>query len=583
MEYIVSNVEISGAARISSNLWIKGNFREQEGGLYLLEGYIVDYHIKDVVEYCRRGLGTHYANGAYNILFYNKSEDKLEIKTDKRTTLSLYVYEKAGVFAYSNNPWLLVKQFYGEMTVDVDSLKAQLLYFADYHSTRTLFTNLSRVDGASYVCFDVAHNSKKSVCYWAFTYTPDPATDLNRSLEKADSDFTYYFKTIREQNPGRVAGFGCSGGLDSRIIAHYIHKAGIECRPYVFGDERPHRILKSTTAKMSAMIGNRYGFDVDFISYRTGWLRQSMLLDIRNAPFIYSQAFINPCEDMPAVDYLPAGDPGGLAYMADNVLSGDLFRLKKHADFFIGYRHWAIAGLSSALRKTAVHLKIPFDPYAEDGMLGLGRSAIDKVVDDGIRRSCRDELFACIDGYGGENNVERWVRIHDKVTTKYQYSSGYDSVSHTKRCYLLYYPLYYDMVATIPPAYFNGKFFLKKIIEYINPALLEIPDQNLNLIYGTGGPVARLKNRAELALRGRGLNFLHLLRTEAYRKFACEVFNRDNPVFYAVVDKRRLFRSGLLHSYAGVQYLKLKMILDIFYYRELDELLENERYEKTGW
>ena len=49
MEYIVSNVEISGAARISSNLWIKGNFREQEGGLYLLEGYIVDYHIKDVV------------------------------------------------------------------------------------------------------------------------------------------------------------------------------------------------------------------------------------------------------------------------------------------------------------------------------------------------------------------------------------------------------------------------------------------------------------------------------------------------------------------------------------------------------
>ena len=80
-----------------------------------------------------------------------------------------------------------------------------------------------------------------------------------------------------------------------------------------------------------------------------------------------------------------------------------------------------------------------------------------------------------------------------------------------------------------------------------------------------------------------GLNFLHLLRTEAYRKFACEVFNRDNPVFYAVVDKRRLFRSGLLHSYAGVQYLKLKMILDIFYYRELDELLENERYEKTGW
>ena len=48
--------------------------------------------------------GTHYANGEPTmILFYNKSEDKLEIKTDKRTTLSLYVYEKAGVFAYSKS------------------------------------------------------------------------------------------------------------------------------------------------------------------------------------------------------------------------------------------------------------------------------------------------------------------------------------------------------------------------------------------------------------------------------------------------------------------------------------------------
>ena len=583
MEYIVSNVKISEATCISSNLWIRGNFKEHGSFLYLLDGYIIDHSIKDISEYCHRGLESHYANGAYNIIVFNKDTKKLEIKTDKRTTLPLYVYEKADIFAYSNNPWLLVKQFYNEIAIDINSLKAQLLYFADYHPSRTLFTNISRIGGANYICFDAPRNSKKSNCYWAFTYTPNSTLSTNQLLEQVDSDFTYFFQTIKAQNPDQTAGFGCSGGLDSRIIAHYIHKVGIKCKPYVIGDEKPHHILKSTTAKMSALIGDCYGFNVNFIPYHLSGITQSMILEIRNAPFIYSQAFINPYAEMSDVDYLFAGDPGGLTYMANSVLSGDFFKLKKHADFFIGYRQWAIAGLSSILRKTVVHLKFPFDPTVEQGLLGLHNSLINKVVDNNIRNSCQEELYACIDAYGGNNNIERWIRIHDNITTKYQYSSGYDSINHTKRCFLLYYPFYYDTIATLPLNFFKDKLFLKKIIEHINPTLLNIPDQNLNFIYGTNGWHNRLKNRFELALRGRGLNFLHLLRNPEYKKFALGILNRDNPIFYTVINKQQLLQSGLWQCYAGIQYLKLKMLLDIFYYRELDVLFENKQYEKPEW
>ena len=583
MEYLISNVEIPGVRRISSILWVSGNFIEYGNHLCLLDGYIVDSQIKNVAEYCRMGLEKHYADGAYNIFSYDKMRDRLEIKTDKRTTMSLYVYEKDGVFAYSNNPWLLIRQFYDKISVNTDSLKAQLLYFADYHATRTLFTNISRVDGACYICFDVANNFKKDTCYWAFKYIPDSGTNLNQLLEKVDSDFTSYFKTVREQNPKQIAGFGCSGGLDSRIIAHYIHKTGIECKPYVFGDEKPHYLFRSTTAKMSSMVGDCYGFDVTFIPYRTGWLRQSMILDIRNSPFIYSQAFINPCTEVPDVDYIFAGDPGALGYMADYILSGDVDKLKSHADYFIGIRHWAIAGATSVLRKAAGHLRIPFNLYENEGILGLNHSTIDKVIEEKTRQSCRDELFACIDMFGGDNNVERWMRIHDKVTTKYQYSSGYTSVNHTKRCYLLYYPFYYDTIATIPPKYFKDKFLLKKIIGHINPSLLEIPDQNLNLIYGIPGWTNKLKNRLELAMRGRGLNFLRLLHTSDYKKFAYNIFKRDNPIFYSIVNKEQLFRSGLIQCYAGVHYLKLKMMLDIFFYKEFDQLFETEAYGKPEW
>ena len=74
-----------------------------------------------------------------------------------------------------------------------------------------------------------------------------------------------------------------------------------------------------------------------------------MLLDIRNVRLSIRRLFINPLRRHARCRLFTAGDPGGLAYMADNVLSGDLFRLKNMQIFFIGYRHWAIAGLSSSV------------------------------------------------------------------------------------------------------------------------------------------------------------------------------------------------------------------------------------------
>lgn len=583
MEYIVSNVKIPGAIQLSSNLWVKGEFKEQENIFYLIEGYIVDRHVASTIEYIKLGLENNYANGAYNIFSFNKLTGCMEIKTDKRTTIPLYVYEKENCFAFSNNPWLLVKLFSDNISISTDSFKSQLLYFADVHPTRTLFTNVNRVDGATYIKFDSIRNIKKSCNYWSFTYVPNDNIATQDVLEKVDSDFSFYFDSVRKQNEGKIAGFGCSGGLDSRIIAHYIHKTGIRCNAYVFGEKHPYHFLQSTTAKTSEMIGHAYGFKVDFIPYQAERIMQSLILDIRNSPFIYTQMYINPSEDMPPVDYIFAGDPGGLAYMADYVLANDPQKLKTHADFFIGYRQWAITGLTSVLRKAMEHLHIPYNKYSDSGFIGLSHSIIDRIIDVQTVKQCREELDACIESFGGDNSIEKWIRIHDKINTKYQYSSGYASICHTKRCYQLYYPFFYDTIATIPSEYFRNKSFLKKIIEYINPDLLKIPDQNLNMIYGIDGVFNKLRNRIEIAARGRGLSFLHLLKSPTYKRFATTIFKRDNPIFYSVVNKNKLFESDMMTCYAGANYLKLKMLLDIFYYNEIDLLLSNNFYEKPGW
>lgn len=81
MEYIVSNIAVPESVQVSTHLWIRGNFKKNGDFLYLLDGYVIDYRIKNVVEYLNLGLENHYANGAYNIFCFDKQNGRLEIKT----------------------------------------------------------------------------------------------------------------------------------------------------------------------------------------------------------------------------------------------------------------------------------------------------------------------------------------------------------------------------------------------------------------------------------------------------------------------------------------------------------------------
>ena len=118
---------------------------------------------------------------------------------------------------------------------------------------------------------------------------------------------------------------------------------------------------------------------------------------------------------------------------------------------------------------------------------------------------------------------------------------------------------------------------------YINPEFKNIPDQNLNLIFQKQNPLKKAFNRVELLLRGRGLQILHLLNTREYHDLCAASFSRENPVFNSMIDPEALRASGLLRTYAGVEYLKVKMIADIVYYKEFEMLVGLKQFEKVSW
>ncbi len=582
MEFVFSNKSFIGAQHITPHLYAIGPFSPKNGVLNYLKGFVFDddYTEKDLLAIDLRQCTP---KGGYVFVKYDIQKEILILKTDKRAFINCYIFQHQGKIGISDNPWLLAKIFKEDISIDLDSLYAQMLYTTDIHPHRTLLTHISRIGANTTLIWNIKEGKLEQESNYSFNYHPSNSLSLSDFIDRADEGFTKYFNYIKQSNPNQTAGFGCSGGLDSRLIAYYTQKVGLPVTSFVVARQKPHRLMLSTTALTSKLVAERYNISRRFIEYDEDWLEQSMILDIRNHPFFFSQAFLNPIKELPPMDYMLAGDPGGYAYMADAVLSNSYERLKGHASFYLGMKKDSILGICDIIRKAAHHLHLPVDLSSEHGLMGLGTSTLNRVVPASIQEKVRNELFAIIDELPGDNNIEKWISIHDNMTTKYMASSAYDSMNATKRFYPLYYPFFSELIQELPGELFQNKKFLKALLEYVNSDFLKIPDQNLNRINGYESVYKRTWNRFELAIRGRGLDFLSYLRKTTYKSLVKRCMQKDNPIFNRVVNKQQLLGSGIFFTYAGVQYLKLKMICDIVYYQDFDILFSDNDYSMASW
>ena len=71
-----------------------------------------------------------------------------------------------------------------------------------------------------------------------------------------------------------------------------------------------------------------------------------------------------------------------------------------------------------------------------------------------------------------------------------------------------------------------------------------------------------------MAIRGRGLNFDYLLKKENYKTFIFTILERDNPLFYGILDKKQLMTSKIFKTRVGMDIIKVKLLLDIVCYNE---------------
>ena len=582
MEFVIGNIVFDGAKSLSDGLYYDctKDLLLIDNFFIIYEGYIVD-ETQNVLHYCKCGLDKIYLPGAYNIFCYDSARNMLIFKNDKRATLPLYYYHKDGKFLCSNNVWRLVKILQEAISINMNSLKTQLCFFTDLNIEETLFTNIFRMKGARVLKFE---GNQGNTCewneYWKFVYTPNEMLTLKEAIDDLDRSFKNYFSIIHKQNLNKILGFGNSGGLDSRLIAHYASLEKIPMEGYVIANHKPHLCLKSTTTFLSDKIANLYNFHSRIIEYSLHNVEKLFLLDIRNAPFMASQSFINYYDKINFFDYEIAGQPGGIVYLPDAVLKGNDKDILLHTEYFLGRRKGTLPKMKDDLRKMCSYLQIKYNLQNNNGFLGLSHSYLDSVLDyDPL--FFRNRLTETIESIKGRNHVETWIRIHDGLTTKYQYRGGYDSINGICKSYFLYYPFFYDKIQYYPLSFFDKRNLLREFIRRINPALSNIPGQDMHLP-GKENRFHSLCKTIEMAMRGRGLNFDYILSSVNYKRFVRDVLELNNSYFYSIIDRKKLIKSKLPYTYEGMSILKIKLLLDIFENKEWDKL-ENIDFVMCTW
>ncbi|HMA62129.1 MAG TPA: hypothetical protein VKP78_05710 [bacterium] len=555
MEYLLTNLNID--ADKFRGLFYKGDFHRIERHLVLKEGYFArrkyDSQKHETV------LSDHPA-GIYNLIIYDPEKNLVTATNDHLGKMPLFYYLDGENFLLSNQPWKIIRNLTGDLSIDEERLRDQLYYYTIPSESETYIKNLNKVPAATTLQIDLDDLSISTQKYWKMRYDfSKEKYDEETALEKFDQDLHDFFDRLLELHPAAKFGFGNSGGLDSRLVAVYAREHGFDIQGYTICNEKSRFGLNSVTYQNAKNIAGYFGFKNEVINYRPQSYDNRFLLDIRNNPFGISQFFKNPNYNLPEFEVLITGQPGSLVgdHWGSYLESND----KEYAYRYFRYyfeKH-------RAFKNRAMKL---FGKIFDSKRLYKNRSVLSKIV-----KPAYDRIKEYLGNSPNQSFLNQYMYFYHNILSRYGFNGGFESVNRTKKTYYLFYPFALDNSLRWKRDFFYNRYLLKKLIARKNPFLADLRDTNLKRINEKSNPAVRLFSRIELQARSTGIHFPNWVKDPQYVNHYQKIMQRPNLIFDKVVNKDLILERKLYRDMnAGGDFLKTKMILNIIANQEYSRL-----------
>lgn len=241
------NVNLTGRNWLAKDgIWARG-YCFDANGVLCLGSDLLDYFEPAVDEksFCNLLKKT---NGIFSVII---NHDNFKAIAIDGTRIYPLFYKCDGELTISDNPNALVND---SSNLDKLALEEYLCSGAVF-AGKTLISEIKQAKPAHYIVFE--NNSAREEKFWSYCVKKGEESDC--TLEQLDSAFESAFRRMLESIGGRQIVVPLSGGLDSRLIACWLKRLGVEnvvC--YTIGRLENKEYL--TARKVAEKLGYRHYF-----------------------------------------------------------------------------------------------------------------------------------------------------------------------------------------------------------------------------------------------------------------------------------------------------------------------------------
>ncbi len=219
----------------------------------------------------------------YFVAKYDLQQNYLVMQTDIISYHSVYVYNKNGLFCFSDDVLELIRVL-KENNIEIrihESLARQYIAYNNILLQETIFTDIKRSSAASIIQFDINKCIWSEKIYNEFHMTGeyDDAPKCADAIYKA---IVSHF----EMHMGKEKFYiGLSGGLDSRVGAFVAKKLGYNIHPYFIGVKNNSLGIRTYDSKRSEEIAKYLQLgEIKYFDPRGYHFRDKVSFDALHAP-----------------------------------------------------------------------------------------------------------------------------------------------------------------------------------------------------------------------------------------------------------------------------------------------------------
>lgn len=255
--------------------------------------------------------------GAFSIAYADKSN--CAFCTDRKGIEPWYYYHSEEDFIVSDSFWDIIQIIQPNYSM-MNTSRVRESLLCPSVTGETPINGLNYLLPAYFVKYDSKDHSLQVEKYWDFKYSNE-VTDVNDAVENMDRLFDETMASIKSKVGNCSFGMGISGGLDSRVVAHYAKKNQLNIIGFNVCVPKPNGVFKAKSIENARKIAQIFEIPYCDIAWDPKNIEGKIAEKIKRYPLGTGRNTFKYENNLPHFDVLLTGGSGELVgdYLPDGI------------------------------------------------------------------------------------------------------------------------------------------------------------------------------------------------------------------------------------------------------------------------